>query len=106
MVVVVVMVACHLHRCSTVAVNAPTHRQFRVLAYYGHAVLNGAMACLTLQFAYYYVLRVIEISKIRQVVNTGPFHGLGVIAVSIFVRIIIECRVNLGYLRLARGGPA
>src|SRR5690606_26988560 len=58
-----------------VTIDTPTHCQWGELRHYFHG-FNWPMACLAFDTAHCYVLRVIEISKIWQVMNANPFYWL------------------------------
>ena len=70
----------------SVTIDTPSHGQGGVLIHDLH-FLNRPMASLTFYTPHLDVLGVIEIYKVRQVVNSYPFHRFGIARVGLIIFI-------------------
>src|SRR5690242_7093679 len=71
---------------STVTIDAPAHAQVCKLFYLGH-VLNFSMTCLAGNLANFYVLGMVEINKIRKIVDLDPLDRLAWLVVGFCIWI-------------------
>lgn len=72
--------------CGAMAIDAPAHAEVCELAHLIH-FLDGSMTGLTLHLPYPYVLRMIEVSQIREVMDLYPLDGMSGAGVSVAIRI-------------------